>query len=130
MSSTTSLGRTIQIGVVQYEEITERTVETREPPSKFSLPDRTTRRLRNDQRDPFALMVYQAIDEHEADEGLAQSDAVAQEGAAETGQQSSSMPGSLLFDIGPECGRVREAFCSHSPTVISWPLKNSCSAFA
>jgi hypothetical protein len=46
------------------------------------LPDRLARHLGHEQGDALALLLDEVFEQHQADEGLAQADAVAQEGAA------------------------------------------------
>ena len=46
------------------------------------IPNALDRCFRGEQHDPLVLAQHEAFDEHEADKGLAQSDAIAQEGPA------------------------------------------------
>ena len=71
------------------------------------LPDRLLRRLRREEHDPLALVQDQPLDEHQPDEGLAQTNAVAEERAAVLAGDLHQRPVGLLLiaiELREHCG--------------------------
>ena len=101
-----------------------------EPLAQVRLPHRLLRGLRREQHDTLALVQDEPLDQHQPDERLAETDAVAEERAAVLAGDLHQRPVRLLL-VAVELGEhLRLRLTSHSPAVISWPRKNSCSAFA
>ena len=76
-----------EVGVAEDGEVAEvgaaaDTADVGQPVAQMRLPDRLLRRLRREEHDALALVEDEPLDEHQADEGLAETDAVAEERAA------------------------------------------------
>ena len=76
-----------EIGVVEDNQAAEHAragaSHMSEPGAKLAFPDIHAGRLGDEQRHALAVVDHQPLDDHQADEGLAQAHAVAQERAAE-----------------------------------------------
>src|ERR1035437_3579316 len=70
---------TQQVRVVVYRQIAVLAEQLGQILPQLALPDRLARGLRNKERYPLALALDERFDEHQADECLAQSHAIAQE---------------------------------------------------
>ena len=76
-----------EVGVAEDGEVAEvgaaaDAADVRQPFAQVRLPDALLGRLRGEQDDALALVQDEALDQHQADEGLAEADAVAEERAA------------------------------------------------
>ena len=65
--------------------------------AQMRLPDRLLRCLRREQHDPLALVQDEPLDQHQADERLAEADAVAEERAAVLARDLHQRPVGLLL---------------------------------
>ncbi len=73
----------VQVGVVQNNEVAEvAAANVAQVTADCRLPDRLAAALRDEQKDVLLLLHDEPFDQHQADEGLAETDAVAQERAA------------------------------------------------
>ena len=76
--------------------------DVRQPLAQVRLPDGLLRRLGREQHDPLALVQDEPLDQHQADEGLAEADAVAEERAAVLAGDLHQRPvGLLLVAVDP-----------------------------
>ena len=96
-----------EVGVAEDGEVAEvgaaaDAADVRQPLAQVRLPDAFLRRLRSEQHDALALVQDQPLDQHQPDEGLAETDAVAEEGAAVLAGDLHQRPvGLLLVAVEP-----------------------------
>ena len=74
-----------QVGVIEDDQVAEISAQIAEISSDVPLPDIIAGRLGDDQDHPLALVNHQPLNQHQADKGLAESDAVAKKGPAVLG---------------------------------------------
>ena len=81
-----------KIGVRMHEDVGELAEEVRQALSKLWVPDRVLAGLRRHDQDVLALTHCVVLGEHQADEGLAEPDAVGEESAVPLAATSRSAP--------------------------------------
>ena len=91
-----------EVGVAEDGEVAEvgaaaDAADVRQPLAQVRLPDALLRRLRSEQHDALALVQDEALDQHQPDEGLAETDAVAEECAAVLARDLHQRPVGLLL---------------------------------
>ena len=108
-----------QIGVAEDREIAEIDPPPMPPMwgshlRRCGVPHAVLGRLRGEQDHPLALVQDEALDQHESDEGLAESNAVAEEGSAVLAGDLRSAPSRPPSGSGRATGNIRESVSSHS----------------
>ena len=92
----------LEVGVAEDGEVAEvgaaaDAADVRQPLAQMRLPDALLGGLGREQDDALALVQDQALDQHQADEGLAEADAVAEERAAVLAGDLHQRPVGLLL---------------------------------